>query len=205
MQQDGDRDSQIRAFCAKRGIKRLVHFARVENLSAILRDGLLSRRALETLSRERRPRFNDPVRLDGHTEAICLSIEFPNAPMFHRYARDDPAAWVVLCLDTTPLWELDCAFCRQNASSNVVRDAPLSARKTFYALRQMYAEHTYDVRRRALWIPARSPTNPQAEVPVIDPIRHPAGLFLQRQGQAEVAAGSSGPPDAGPGEHTHAL
>jgi hypothetical protein len=92
MQQDGDRASQIRAFCAKRGIVRLVHFARIDNLHGILREGLLSRRALEACPAGQRPRFNDPVRLGGDKEAICLSIEFPNA----RYPTH-PQAEVLVC------------------------------------------------------------------------------------------------------------
>jgi hypothetical protein len=165
-----DRSLRIRQFCAKRRIETLVHFTRAKNLRSILRDGLLSRKALSQLPESQRPLFNDHQRLDGHKEAICLSIEFPNDWMFQKYSSDDRTKWVVLCLNASVLWELDCAFCRENAASNAIKRISLSARKQVYALKQMFADYYYDVQRRDLQIADCYPTHPQAEVLVFDPI-----------------------------------
>jgi hypothetical protein len=81
-----NREAQIQQICDERDIETLVHFTRVENLSSILQNGLLSRKALETSGQQFL--FNDPDRIDGHKEAICLSISFPNYKMFYPIRED---------------------------------------------------------------------------------------------------------------------
>jgi hypothetical protein len=78
--------------------------------------------------------------------------------------------WVVLLLDAKVLWELDCAFCQENASSNAVRHIPLEDRKKTDALKDMFVEDYHIISRQSLQIPSDYPTNPQAEVLVFDGI-----------------------------------
>ena len=77
-----DASLTIQQICEERGITTLIHFTRIENLQNILQEGLLGRSFLE----ERRQEFlfNDNDRADGHKEAVCLSISFPNYQMFYR-------------------------------------------------------------------------------------------------------------------------
>src|SRR5436190_20996431 len=112
---DTNRRNAIRTYCAARRIDTLVHFTRLENLAGILADGILPRATLETASR--RVIFNDDIRTDGHKEAACLSVSFPNYKMFYKYrSADQTATWTVLLIQAEVLWELDCAFCWANAS-----------------------------------------------------------------------------------------
>ncbi len=166
-----NRTSSIKQICHDRSIKILVHFTHIENLRRILGEGLLSRETLETIRDplKKPPIFNDPTRLDKHPEAICLSIGFPNYKMFFKYASEKQSQWVVLLLDAKLLWELDCAFCQENAASNAVYTIPLKERKKPDALNNMFIDYD-SISRQSLSIPDHYPTYPQAEVLVCNPI-----------------------------------
>lgn len=175
----GGRRTQIKQFCVERGIQTLAHFTRIENLGSILREGLLSRERLDIQGIS--CHINDVDRIDGHKDRICLSLSFPNYKMFFsirekKRATDEvhDSQWVVLILDAELLWELDCAFCQENASSNRVRHIPLEDRKHLDKLRALFADEfcydTREIRRQSLDIPDNYPTNPQAEILVFDRI-----------------------------------
>ena len=168
------RPAEIQQIVAARGISTLCHFTRVERLSSILHRGLWSRSCLEDLPPSKRPLFTDPDRYDGYKEAICLSIGFPNYRMlFQKTGRDKQFLWVILLIDTKVLWELDCAFCHQNASSSLVNRIPLEDKKKSSSLKRMFRDQDYDNKgsyHRQLQIPKDYPTHPQAEVLVFDPI-----------------------------------
>ncbi len=171
------RSKQISELCSKKGIVNLIHFTRIENLKEILQKGLVNREELSRLPESERPIFNDRERFDGHIEAVCLSISFPNYQMFYKLNMDKPDDWVVLLLDSSILWELDCAFCQTNAASSIVSKIPLEQRKTYKALVQMFTDEE-NIFRDELGIPANYTTNPQAEVLVFDtiPIRYIRGV-----------------------------
>lgn len=171
------RSYEIWVVCKNRGITTLVHFTRIENLCSILGEGLLSRSILETREHEK-VIFNDPQRWDGHKDANCLSISFPNYQMFYSIRKRkrkkqaegiSDSQWVVLLLDTKVLWELDCAFCQQNAAHRTVSSISLEERKKPEAIKEMF-EDFYDIRRQDLQIPENYPTHPQSEVLVFEPI-----------------------------------
>ena len=170
-----NRTSQIQQICEERGITTLVHFTRIENLQNILHEGLLDHQSLlEKYGQQFAP--NDRKRLDGHKEAICLSISFPNYQMFYRIreskkkvAEASDSQWIVLLLDAKVLWELECAFCQRNAAHKTVSSIPLEDRRKPEALKGMF-EDFYNIRHQDLSIPQNYPTHPQAEVLVLDPI-----------------------------------
>ena len=150
----------IQEFVAERGIKLLMHFTRAKNLDSILARGLVPR---NTLALEGFEGFNDQYRIDG-TDAVCLSIDFPNYKMFYGIQRDHPGeTWVILCIHPQVLWDLDCAFCTANAASNGVTAIPLDQRKTLASMQAMYADWPGKARSE-LNLPNNYPTNPQAEV-----------------------------------------
>lgn len=150
----------IQEFIAERGIKCLMHFTRAKNLDSILARGLVPR---NILSHEGFGSFNDKYRIDG-TDAVCLSIDFPNYKMFYGIQKDyADVSWVIVVIHPQILWDLDCAFCAANAASSGVTAIPLAQRKTLQAMGAMYAEWPGKP-RSALSIPNNYPTNPQAEV-----------------------------------------
>ncbi len=167
------RPYQIQQFCEERGIKTLIHFTRIENLFTILQKGLIGRSRLE--ASEEPFLWNDSYRADGHPDANCLSISFPNYQMFYGIREQkksegvNDSQWIVLLLDAKLLWELDCAFCQRNAASNAVSTIPLDERKKPTALMVMFGDF-YSIKRQDLQIPKNYPTHPQAEVLVFDQI-----------------------------------
>lgn len=168
-----DRSLEIKRFCKERGIETLFHFTRIEYLHNILQDGLLGRRYLEKHGLPFIP--NDPVRADWCPEANCLSISFPNYPMFYSIRKKkksegvNDSQWVVLLLDAKVLWELDCAFCQRNAASNAISTISLDKRKKPETLKDMFSDF-YGIKHQNLSIPQNYPTHPQAEVLVFDQI-----------------------------------
>ncbi|BEP37653.1 hypothetical protein GmRootV59_46240 [Variovorax sp. V59] len=150
----------VQEYVAERGINSLMHFTRVSNLDSIMARGLVPR---NTLVAEGYASFNDQYRFD-QTNAVCVTIGFPNYKMFHGCKKDHPdERWVVLVIRPAALWMLDCAFCVTNAASNMVTAIPLANRKGLAAMQGMYAD--WPTKARAdLAIPDAYPTNPQAEV-----------------------------------------
>jgi hypothetical protein len=157
----------IQQFAAARDVKYLFHFTREENLSSILQHGLLplNHLAANGVASAR----NDLQRIDG-TSGVCLTIGFPNYKMFYPIRIANPGVrWAVLAIRAEVLWQLDCAFCRENAAKAEVTAIPLHLRKGLAAFSSMFDDYPGKP-RSMLDIPIRFPTHPQAEVLVFDPI-----------------------------------
>lgn len=171
----------IREFVDTRGIKALFHFTRAENLASILQQGLVTRDVVGDGGV-----CNDPYRIDG-TNAVCVSIGFPNYKMLWGLRQDNPdTEWVIVVLHARALWEMQCAFCQANAASAQVTAIPLPQRMTLGALQIMYADFG-GKQRAALNIPDHFPTNPQAEVLALDGIpREYVGGVLVRTNAMKV-------------------
>lgn len=150
----------IQEYATEIGVKHLVHFTRESSLDSILRRGLITR---DQLKRENFDGFNDNVRAD-RTNAVCVSIGFPNYKMWFGVKQSNPGVdWVILLIKPDALWELHCAFCSANAALGAVAAIPIVERQTVSAFQGMYAE-VPGKERAKLDIPSYWPTNPQAEV-----------------------------------------
>lgn len=168
-QQNEQRRNEIRNICNRIGIESLVHFTRLENLENILEFGLIGRSQLDEMGFNFI--YNDDRRIDFQREAICLSISFPNYRMFFKYRqKSSDSKWVVLLLNRSVLWELNCKFYRENAASNNARVADLiGSRSETSALMEMFEDYE-GIERNSLNILNNFTTNPQAEVLVFDKI-----------------------------------
>lgn len=161
--------NEIQELVKARGIRYIIHFTRVENLSSILNRGLLGKselheRALDLI-------INDNYRYDDHPEAVCLSVSFPNYRMFYRVRCKQPDSdWAVIRLNPNILWEKRCLFCMDNAASLSISSMPASNWEGVQALEKMFANHKTMPSRDALQIPVHYTTNPQAEVLALESI-----------------------------------
>lgn len=161
----------IQDIVSQRNIHYLLHFTRLENLQSIVQHGLLPRGACA--ERGIVPVVNDAYRLD-YTDAVCLSISFPNYKMFfgqrEELRKTDPSVqWAVVAVAPRVMWEKSCAFCRENAANANVTNIPLEQRMGDTAFSMMFSDYN-DKTRQVLGIPDTVPTHPQAEVLVFEPI-----------------------------------
>lgn len=151
---------------ATRGISRACHFTPARSLSHILADRSGIRPTRE-LSEEERKLYNptDLLRLDGHTDHVCCSVEYPNGWYMDRARAAELLfpRWVVLFLKPSVLSIPGTLFAPRNAaaSSVVLRQGtegfdamfPASNRGAYGNVFQRGANHL-----------ACSPTDDQAEV-----------------------------------------
>jgi hypothetical protein len=109
------------AAAAARGVTRLCHFTPSLNLPHILRDGRI--RPTEELSDDVRACYNptDLVRLDGHPDCVCCSIEYPNAHYLARARQSGRLQhfpdWVVLLLAIDLIDRPGVLFSPRNAAA----------------------------------------------------------------------------------------
>ncbi len=150
------------------GIKYVYHFTRLQNAARVLNDGLISRQILEVGPNP--PIFNDEYRYDQQKNAICCTIGHPNYKVFYPFQMAYKEEWVIIVVQSKVLWELDCAFCVENAASNNVTTIPINARKGVSAFKKMFEEIEGKPSRKELEIIDRFPTNPQAEILVFNQI-----------------------------------
>jgi hypothetical protein len=153
---------------AKRKITQLLHFTRLENLESILTHGLLSRRDVEQAAIGIP---NDAYRHDGHTDANCLSVTFPNYKMLYRLrCENKDSRWVIVGVHPSVLWTKRCAFCVENASNGNVSSIPIAQREGVAAFEKMFDPWPGKPSRAELGLTDALPTNPQAEVLCFDRI-----------------------------------
>lgn len=151
----------IQEYATEVDVQHLLHFTRESNLDSILAHGLVTR---DVLVQEGVGIFNDDLRADG-TQAVCVSIGFPNYKMWWSIRSDNPGVdWVLLVIEPKALWELPCAFCYANAALAEVASTPIEHRQTLQAFQAMYADDVPGKGRAQLGIEKSWPTNPQAEV-----------------------------------------
>jgi hypothetical protein len=103
-----------------RGIRRICHFTSSRNFGQIVagKTGVLATKRLEQDERNVYAP-TDLVRLDGYTEHVCCSIEYPNAWYFERARSTDMLFrdWVVLLIDPKYLSDSRTLFSPRNAAA----------------------------------------------------------------------------------------
>ncbi|WP_308622526.1 DarT ssDNA thymidine ADP-ribosyltransferase family protein [uncultured Enorma sp.] len=174
------RREEIEKIIQDRGIKKLYHFTQAKNLNSIFERGILSRNTIYNLRID--AAVNDNERWDRHTDAISVSISGPNYQRLYALKKGKQNrgetcpgdTFVLLELDPSLLYELDCAFYPTNAASNRVRHASKTEFQGAQALENMFADGvpcpagTYS---RAKWnLDSCETSDPQAEVLVFETI-----------------------------------
>jgi hypothetical protein len=173
----------------EREVTRLCHFTRTQNLLHIMAGAGIVPSA--TLKEEAPDRFNptDEQRLDGHTDAICCSIEYPNAWYLDKIKDRDPnfTDWVILAVDPVFAASETTRFCPRNAAAGYgreIRDGADGFRSLFApSIAGAYGR----TRSRAPRHLKASPTDDQAEVLVREPITLDKILRIVVKDTAEAA------------------
>lgn len=175
-----ERREPLRKVVQDRGIKKLYHFTQARNLDSIFEHGILSRNEIYSLGID--AAVNDNERWDRRTSGVSVSISGPNYQMLYalkmgKKNRGETCpgdTYVLLELDPSLLYELDCAFYPTNAASNRVRHDSKTDFKSAQALDNMFADGvrcpagTYF---RAKWgLNPWETSDPQAEVMVFEKI-----------------------------------
>lgn len=102
-------------------VARLVHFTPSRNLHPILQAGAL--RSSKDLDEHSRGQYakTDLLRLDGHPDHVCCSLQYPNAWYWDRARSSERATnfpdWVCLVLDKEAAALEGTLFCHRNAAS----------------------------------------------------------------------------------------
>ncbi|WP_323804359.1 DarT ssDNA thymidine ADP-ribosyltransferase family protein [Sulfitobacter litoralis] len=149
----------------ERQISHLIHFTQLSNLASILKHGIIPRRNAGHLDVE----YNDEHRIDGHTDASCCSVSFPNYKMFWKHRSNDLSVdWVVLGLSPDILLEKKCSFYRTNAASNSIRYLSPSSLRDKTAFDSMFADIDGRPTRAEMKLRDGWTTDPQAEILVFD-------------------------------------
>ncbi|MCR5767298.1 MAG: DUF4433 domain-containing protein [Lachnospiraceae bacterium] len=147
----------------ERNITRFVHFTRIENLHSILKYGLIS---IEEMKKNNIKYVNtDNSRLDGHTEAISISVSFPNYKMLYSKMIENNSAWVILEIDPIEIIQFDCLFCKKNAASGEMRRQERSQKNWMSTPDAFESMFDNDNNARS-WrcLPDYYTTDPQAEI-----------------------------------------
>ena len=150
---------KIKELMSRRHIEYFVHFTAVSNLESIMRHGICSIDYMKEHNIEYAA--NDTQRLDGRTDAISLSVSFPNYKYFYRFQQRGEECWCVILLNPQKVVSLDCAYFWTNAASTVCRRLEWEDQCSRIAFDRMF-----DPKGRSRIIPDCYTTDPQAEVMV---------------------------------------
>lgn len=162
-------NESIKARAQAISVPYLLHFTQVENLPSIMAKGLCP---VATLTAAATPfRANDCLRLDGHKDAVSLSIAHPNDRMFAKYRWQAlQQKWAVLVLDSSILWQYPTAFNRRNAADKRISSLSRAERMTVEAFDAMFMAADDLPSREANSLFPFDPTDVQAELLVFDKI-----------------------------------
>ncbi len=162
----------------QRAIEDVIHFTQLSNLPGILQYGLLSRFDLQRTDVSHDALTSDAVRLDDNEVAVSVSVScfYPNMFDAKRH-RSGGKPWVILGLNPSLLWELNCLFFAHSAaSSNTKYERHVGARNSDDAFERLFQDHaiSQDERipsyRETRGLPISFPTYPDSEVQVLQPI-----------------------------------
>jgi ssDNA thymidine ADP-ribosyltransferase, DarT len=148
-----------------RGITSLYHFTRCQSLTSILEKGLLSHADVQRLGLP----VVDQLRLDRRSDHVCLSVSFPNARMFYKYAASSQEGWCILDLKPELIHHHDCLFLPMNAARGDSQQLSRSDLAGSEAFERLFAS-SVNGQCRSSMLHDRYPTDVQAEVMVPSPI-----------------------------------
>ncbi len=182
---------KIRDEALKRRISRLCHFTQSRKLSHILSDldgvwatSKLKEKAPDLLDQ------TDNIRLDGHLDHICCSVEYPNTWYLSKIRDNDPLFkdWVIVFLNPALLWRDRTLFSPRNAAAHT----GTLIQEGYAGFSRLFAPSLVGAGGRTFWRTAQMlsccPTDDQAEVLVYEHIQRSdiLGLGVLSETQART-------------------
>ena len=114
---------QFQEIIQKKGILKLVHVTRKDNLKSILKYGILPREQLD--KNKIKYFYNDKKRLDGWLNAVCVSVTKLNPHLIKRFSytyKLDKKDWFQIHIRPTILTNIEAIFCETNAASSIYNE-----------------------------------------------------------------------------------
>lgn len=183
----------IKAEADRRGISRICHFSPSRNLIHIA-SGSVGILATSRLNADERSLYTatDLQRLDGKTEYISCSVQYPNGWYFDKARIKDQIFkdWVVLLISPYYLWQEGTLFCPRNAAASSGGEIK-EGTDAFISLFSSHVVGAYGkTRSRSRLHPDCYPTDDQAEVLIPDRIRLEdiIGIAVRDVSQAKAEA-----------------
>ena len=161
----------------QKGILKLVHVTRKDNLKSILKHGILPR---EELSNNKiKFIYNDQQRLDNWLNAVCVSVTKLNPHLIDKFShvyKLKKKDWFQIHIKPSILTQISAIFCETNAASSIYNKFRNSSKnkslKTPEAFLRMFNKSTLNSRGIFLRKNKKSneTTDNQAEVCILGKI-----------------------------------
>lgn len=158
-------NAEIKKQIIERRITRLCHFTKSSKLLHILssESGIVANQFLKEEAPELLQQ-NDYLRLDGLTDHISCSVQYPNSWYLNRIKEKDPLfnQWVVIFIDPYLMLQKGTKFCHRNAAAG--RGAFIQEGVTgFMGMFESSVQGIRELRRSPKMLDC-CPTDDQAEV-----------------------------------------
>lgn len=173
--------SQIIAFLRERSVRHLVHFTHIDNLTSIVKQGILPRSSVKE-----KGIVSDGMRLDGNEEYGCFSLTYPNYLMLYQKRKKSPGQYIILMIAIEALSEIkeeDILFFPGNAARSDLRGKGGHGKT---AIEAMFADIIFSrdrilIRREEQRLESQYTTDPQAEVQVksIIPAKYIRTIYVE--------------------------
>lgn len=159
---------QLNNYLKEREIKSLFHFTHIDNLSTILRHGLLGPKTLKDLEI---PFINtDQYRIDSIENGLSMSVSEPNRFMLSKKIRNSELGADLVLLEIDPVYLSSLSFLAfpTNAASRKIREyRSLNRRKFSEALDLELLFNNLGIRNK-FNLAKNIPTDPQSEIMIIE-------------------------------------
>lgn len=173
--------SQIIAFLRERSVRHLVHFTHIDNLTSIVKQGILPRSSVKE-----KGIVSDDMRLDGNEEYGCFSLTYPNYLMLYQKRKKSPGQYIILMIDIEVLSEIkeeDILFFPGNAARSDLRGKDGHEKTAIEAMfeNKILSGDGISIRREEQRLESQYTTDPQAEVQVksIIPAKYIRTIYVE--------------------------
>lgn len=158
--------NQLVEYLRERSVRYLVHFTHIDNVSSILKRGILPRSEISETGV-----VSDEIRLDSHEDYSCFSLTYPNYEMLYQKQKRSGQKYILLMVDIEALTEINedvVLFYPGNAARTDMRS---KGGHGVSAIELMFADSIISrggvlIERNAQKLESEYTTDPQAEVQI---------------------------------------